>query len=161
VAPCRCVSVTLLPSIAHPVKRLVIYNYPRYIYRMEMPKDPRGRKQHAPTDAQRRLVQLHASVGTPQDMIARLLEIDPKTLRLHYRDELDLSMANANATIAGKLFNKAQDGDTASMIFWLKTRAGWREKSDVNLISEDGSMSPTRTARDMTDDELAAMLDKP
>jgi hypothetical protein len=111
---------------------------------MEMPKDPRGRKQHAPSDAQRQLVQLHATMGTPQDMIARVLNIDPKTLRLHYRDELDLSTVNANATIGGKLFNKAKGGDTASMIFWLKTRAGWREKSDVNLTSDDGSMTPAR-----------------
>jgi hypothetical protein len=28
------------------------------------------------------------------------------------------------------------------MTFWLKTRARWRETSDVNLTSEDGSMSP-------------------
>jgi len=109
---------------------------------MEMPKDPRGRKPHAPSDAQRKLVQLHATVGTTQEMIARVIGIDKKTLRLHYRDELDLSTVNANATIGGKLFNKAKGGDTASMIFWLKTRAGWREKSDVNLISEDRSMSP-------------------
>jgi len=29
------------------------------------------------------------------------------------------------------------------------------------LSSSDRSMSPTRTARDLSDDELAAMLDKP
>jgi len=107
-----------------------------------MPKKPCGRKQHAPTDAERQLVQLHATVGTTQDMIARVIGIDKKTLRLHYRDELDLSMAKANATIGGALFNKAKGGDTASMTFWLKTRARWRETSDVNLTSEDGSMSP-------------------
>jgi len=107
-----------------------------------MPKNPQGRKQHAPTDAQRNLVQLHATVGTTQDMIARVIGIDKKTLRKYYRDELDLSMAKANATIGGALFNKAKAGDTASMTFWLKTRARWRETSDVNHVSEDGSMSP-------------------
>jgi len=102
-----------------------------------MPKKPCGRKQHAPTDAQRKLVQLHATVGTTQDMIARVIGIDKKTLRKHYRDELDLSMAIANATIGGALFNKAKGGDTASMTFWLKTRARWRETADVNLTSDD------------------------
>jgi len=77
-------------------------------------------------------------------MIARVIGIDKKTLRLHYRDELDLSMAKANATIGGALFNKAKGGDTASMTFWLKTRARWRETADVNHVSEDGSMTPTR-----------------
>jgi len=143
-------------DIIYPVKHLVIYNYPRYIgHMMEMPKDPRGRKPHAPTDAQRKLVQLHATVGTTQQMIARVIGIDEKTLRLHYRDELDLSMALANATIGGALFNKAKGGDTASMTFWLKTRARWRETADVNLISEDGSMSPNRP---MTDEELEMEL---
>ena len=109
---------------------------------MEMPKDPRGRKPHTPTDAQRQLVQLHATMGTTQEMIARVICIDRKTLRLRYRDELDLSMVNANAKVGGKLFNKAMGGDTTSMIFWLKTRAQWREKTDVNHVSEDRSMSP-------------------
>ena len=31
------------------------------------------------------------------------------------------------------------------MTFWLKTRARWRETSDVNHVSEDGSMSPKAT----------------
>jgi len=91
---------------------------------------------HIPTDAARQTVQLHSTIGTPQDVIARVLGIDAKTLRLHYRDELDLATARANATIGGALFNKAKNGDTAAQIFWMKTRAGWRETSNVNI---DGS----------------------
>jgi len=64
-------------------------------------------------------------------------------------------MAIANATIGGALFNKAKGGDTASMTFWLKTRARWRETADVNHVSEDGSMSPNRP---MTDEELEMEL---
>ena len=109
-----------------------------------MPKDPRGRKQHAPTDAQRQIVQLHATMGTTHEMIARIIGIAPKTLVKHYRDELDLSMVKANAAIGGKLYKKALAGDTASMVFWLRTRAQWRDKTDINLTSEDGSMTPTR-----------------
>jgi hypothetical protein len=86
-----------------------------------------SRAPHEPTPETRQKVQLHATVGTPQDDIADLLGIDPKTLRLHYRDELDLARAKANATIGGALFNKAKGGDTAAMIFWMKTRAGWKE----------------------------------
>ena len=101
-------------------------------------------KPHDPTDAQRQTVQLHATVGTPHPVIAQLLDIDPKTLRKYYREELDVSKAKANATIGGALFNKAKGGDTTAMIFWMKTQAGWREKSDVNHVSEDGTMTPTR-----------------
>ena len=86
-----------------------------------------SRNPHEPTDASRKLVQLHATIGTQQHVIADILGIDAKTLRKHYREELDQSMAQANAQIGGALFNKAKGGDTAAMIFWMKTRAGWRE----------------------------------
>jgi hypothetical protein len=95
-------------------------------------------KNHAPTAATRSLVELHTSVGTRQEVIADLLEIDPKTLRKHYRKELDHSVAKANAAIGGALFSKAKSGDTASMIFWLKTRAGWKE----TLVHEGANGGP-------------------
>lgn len=85
---------------------------------------------HLPTKATRDTVSLHALVGTPQTTIAKVLGIDAKTLRKNYRDELDYALAKANATIGGTLFNKAKGGDTSAMIFWLKTRAGFREKAE-------------------------------
>ena len=112
----------------------------------------RTKPPHEPTDATRQTVQLHTTIGTPQHDVARVLGIDPKTLRKHYRDELDLSKAKANATIGGALFNKAKGGDTAAMIFWMKTQAQWRETSAVEHTSPDGSMTPVFVIRDMTKD---------
>ena len=103
-----------------------------------------SRHPHEPTAAQRQTVQLHASVGTPQEIICDIIGIDSKTLRKHYRAELDQSVAKANATVGGALFNKAKGGDTAAMIFWMKTRAGWREKQEIDHTSSDGSLAPTR-----------------
>jgi len=102
-----------------------------------MPRNP-----HEPTAQTRELVSLHATMGTPQETIADILELDPKTLRKHYRKELDHSTAKANATIGGKLFNKAKEGDTTAMIFWMKTRARWSERQEIDNISSDGSMTP-------------------
>ncbi len=97
-----------------------------------------GRPAHEPTHEGRELVKLHATVGTTQEGIARILGIDPKTLRLHYRDELDTSRDQANAVIGGALFNKAKAGDTAAQIFWMKTRAGWKETAVVEHTGPDG-----------------------
>ena len=107
-----------------------------------MTKKRQTKPPHAPTDATRQTVQLHTMVGTTQADTARVLDIDEKTLRKYYRDELDLAKAKANATIGGALFNQAKSGDTSAMIFWMKTQAGWRERKDINHTSEDGSMSP-------------------
>ena len=106
---------------------------------------------HYPTDAQRQLVQLHATIGTQQSVIADIVGIDAKTLRKHYREELDQSMAKANAQIGGALFNKAKGGDTAAMIFWMKTRAGWREKHDFEHSGPDGGAIPIEIKRTIVD----------
>jgi hypothetical protein len=94
-----------------------------------------SRKPHEPTQATREVVKLHALVGTRQEVIADILEIDEKTLRKYYREELDQSLSKANAAIGGALFNKAKSGDTSAIIFWLKTRAGFREKQDIDVTS--------------------------
>lgn len=98
-----------------------------------MPRQP-----HEPTDPLRQTVQLHATVGTPQSVIADIIGIDEKTLRKHYREELDLARAKANASIGGALFNKAKNGDTAAQIFWMKTQAGWRETNRTEVTGADG-----------------------
>lgn len=109
----------------------------------QLKKKRRGPEGHVPTEPFRQTVSLHAMVGTPQETIADILKIDSKTLRKHYRVELDQALAKANATIGGALFNKAKNGDTAAQTFWLKTRAGFKESSDLNLKNPDGSLKPT------------------
>ena len=91
-------------------------------------KHPGGRPSHAPNDELRAVVRSHVIVGTPRDLIARLIGIGPETLAKHYGPELEESAARANAKIAQTLYQKALDGDVTSMIFWLKTRARWREE---------------------------------
>ncbi len=71
-----------------------------------------------------------AGYGVPEADIAGVLGVDPKTLRKHYRDELRNGHVKANAKVAENLYRKATgEGREAviAAIFWLKTRAGWRE----------------------------------
>ena len=91
-----------------------------------------ARPRHQPDDAQRRQVETLAGYGIPEAEIAGLIGIDAKTLRKHYRNELDHGHTKANARVAENLFRKATgDGREAvtAAIFWMKTRARWREVS--------------------------------
>jgi len=82
---------------------------------------------HKPTDETRKTVSAMCAYGVPQEDIAAVVGCNHETLRKYYRDELDVSTAKANSKIAEKLYQKAMQGDTACMIFWLKTRAKWAE----------------------------------
>jgi hypothetical protein len=100
----------------------------------------------APTEALRRQVKALAAYGVPQEEIGRVIGISKPTLERHYRDELDRGEVEANAKVAESLFRKATgDGAQAvtAAIFWLKTRARWREPAtDTNMnISADGSIA--------------------
>ena len=81
-----------------------------------------------------------AAFGIPEQNIARVVGIDPKTLRKHYRDELDMGQTKATAKVAESLFRKATtDGpqSVTAAIFWLKTRGGWKETSAVEVGGSD------------------------
>jgi hypothetical protein len=79
-----------------------------------------------PTDEQRRTVKQFAAVGTPQDDIASKIGIrSPKTLRKYFREELDMGLVDANATVPSSLFQKAREGNVEAQKFWLMNRAGW------------------------------------
>ena len=87
----------------------------------------RGRPAHLPNDDTRKQVYELSRVGTRYEDIAEVLSISDDTLVKHYKKELKLGRIEANAAIAGTLFEKAKNGDTSSMIFWLKSRAQWKE----------------------------------
>jgi hypothetical protein len=87
-----------------------------------------SRKAFAVNDAVREQVRHLAGIGVPQDDIAKIIGCAPKTLRKHLREELDRGVAEANAMISGCLFTAAKAGNITAQIFWLKTRARWRER---------------------------------
>ena len=88
-----------------------------------------ARPAFAVNEAVRERVRHLAGVGVRQDDIARIIGCAPKTLRKRLRHDLDRGVAEANATIAGYLFAAAKAGNIAAIIFWLKTRAHWRERN--------------------------------
>ena len=96
-----------------------------------------GRKPHAPTDEQRKLVGDLSACGLTRPQIGKIVGVGEKTLARHYRQELNTGWLKANAAVAQSLFRMATSGsrpNVAAAIFWLKTRGGgqWRERMDVS-----------------------------
>jgi hypothetical protein len=88
-----------------------------------------ARKAFVVNEALREKVRHLAGIGVRQDDIAKIIGCAPKTLRKRCREDLDCGVAEANALVAGYLFAKAKAGDVTAQIFWLKTRARWRERA--------------------------------
>ena len=105
----------------------------------ELPKKKAGRPRHQVLATTRNEVYELSKVGTRYEDIATVLGFSEDTLTKYYREELDKGRIESNAIIAGTLFEKAKQGDTASMMFWLKTRAQWSEKNTTELTGENGN----------------------
>ncbi len=102
-------------------------------------KNKRGRPQHLPTATTRKKIYNLSIVGTRYEDIALIMGINNDTLKKYYSEELEKGRIEANAAVAGTLYEKAKQGDTPSMLFWLKTRAGWSEKHTTELTGEGGA----------------------
>ena len=94
-----------------------------------------------PTEEQRRLVRALAGFGITHEDIGKQVGCEPKTLRKHFREELDRGTVEATAKVAQSLFQMATTGENvAAAIFWMKARAGWREKSQVEHTAAAGAV---------------------
>lgn len=103
----------------------------------------------------RALVKRLASFGLTDDQIADAIETSEATLKRYCAAELALGRAKALATIAGKLYVKAAAGDTACMIFYLKSRGGWRER--VEVTGKDGGPVEVAHVREELDRRIARL----
>ena len=133
------------------------------------------RKPFVVNETVREKVRHLAGVGVHQDDIARIIGCAPKTLRKRCRDDLDRGVAEANAMVSGSLFAAAKGGNVVAQIFWLKTRAHWRERAaqsdaasgsggnpPVVLVLPDNSRDPelTHALQDAHQDILRESTDR-
>lgn len=113
---------------------------------------------HKPTVETMAQVEALSGYGVRHDEIALYLDIDPKTLRKYYREQLDKGTIKANAGIARSLHKQATEGNVAAAIFWLKARAGWREKQEVELTGPGGGPIQTLDTSRLSDAALQELL---
>ncbi len=124
--------------------------------------DRRGQgRLHEPTDASRKQVEALASFGVPRGEIAKVAGICLGTLVKHYGETLDIAATKANSLVAQSLFNRAVKGDgaaaTSAAIFWLKVRAGWREKAVHEITGPNGGPIQMVDVSGLSDAQLAAL----
>jgi hypothetical protein len=123
-------------------------------------KKARGRPEWKPTAEQRASVEAMAGYGVPEEDIARVLKVAPKTLRKQCRDELDLGIIKANAKVSESLFKRATgDGQQAvtAAIWWEKTRQGRKDISVTRHQGPNGGPVQTIDLSKATDEQLAAL----
>jgi hypothetical protein len=97
---------------------------------MEKSRGIGGRPPHMPDDKNRRIVELLAGAAIPQRDIAVALGINCKSLRRHYRRELDRGAAHVEAELVGNLLRLANGDDGVALnaiAFALRSRFGWSE----------------------------------
>ena len=98
-------------------------------------------KRHRPTKQGKQLALSLAGYGAPHVYIAKELGIAKATLEKYYADELATGSDRASALVAESLFKKATGTGPAAVtaaIFWLKARAGWQDRVEVNAVVNAG-----------------------
>jgi hypothetical protein len=116
-----------------------------------------ARPKFEPTLEHRRSVEAMAAYGIDEVKIARIIGVDPKTLRKHFRYELDIGATKANAAVGQTLYHMATSGrhPSASM-FWMKCRAGWKETQVLQHSGPDGG--PIEISNDQLDERITDEL---
>ena len=105
-----------------------------------MPKDVEknpskaGRKNHAPTPEKQNLVKLSMAVDLTSGETASCLQIDLKTLRKYYAEELEAGREQANVQVAASIFKQAVKGNMQAAIYWSKVHMGWRDNSEQTTV---------------------------
>jgi hypothetical protein len=104
-------------------------------------------------------VEAMAGYGLSPADIARVLDIDVEELKTSYEKERAGGHIKANARVAGSLYRKAigegRESVTAA-IFWLKTRARWKETSVHELAGGPGERKADLTT--WSDEMLEAAI---
>jgi hypothetical protein len=90
---------------------------------------------YIPDEDSKRRIAMMVACGLAQKSIARIENVDHKTLTKYYRHELDNGAEIANMNVGQTLYKMAVSGKVpAATFFWLKTRAKWKENHDADVI---------------------------
>lgn len=112
---------------------------------------------HVPDEKTRRMVWIMSATGIPRRDIARALGVTQPTLRKRYPEELERGKLEANANVASTLYDQCMRGHVRAIMFWLRTQAGWAERSEIS--GPDGEAIPIREVRRRVIDPAPPAID--
>jgi hypothetical protein len=101
-----------------------------------MPERPK-KKPTAPhkwTKEQAEKVRMAACLGVPLERMPQLLELSKDLIRKHYMREVETGRDSVNGLVQAALLRNALEGNVTAQIFWLKSRAGWRDRDVVTHL---------------------------
>lgn len=89
-----------------------------------MAKDPGGRPPFQPTDPQRQMVQVLVANGIAHAVIAQNIGCDVKTLKRHFKPQLDNGHGQVEAALGAAIVKAGLGGNVHAAKYWLATHGG-------------------------------------
>jgi len=123
----------------------------------------KAHNRHKPTDKSRAVVKELGFAGVNQNLIAQALGITKPTLHKHYRDELDLTIAQRLGKVAANLYSLATKKDFRAAVpamFIMKTQGGWRQTDRHEFTGADGKPIQIENLSDKELSQLEKLIDK-
>ena|SRR5690348_12152514 len=113
-----------------------------------MSKTNPSRLPHEPTPERRRVVHSLTGYGASQDVVARTIGCDPKTLRRWYRAELETGREDAALIVQQCAFKMASSGRSPMSTFkWLAARCPeWWIKDDAGAAPRPDALGKKERA---------------
>lgn len=110
-----------------------------------MKKRKRGRppgaknKVHNRDKAVKEAIQVMTAAGVKKNIIARLLRMSPTRLSQKFSDEMEYGSEILTTRMVNALIQKGLDGNVSAIIFYLKSKAGWREIDRNDIPGAEGA----------------------
>lgn len=110
----------------------------------QLEKNKGGRPPHEPNDQLKAIVSVMYAGGIDKENIAAAIGISAETLNKYYPEQLLTAKAKLDAEAIGALVKQIRAGNTAAILFYLKTRCGWKEtvrNENVNVPPHEDELN--------------------